>query len=388
MKFVKCVVLLSMAILLLHLVHAVPFQQKQIFHNPASGNGFGASVSAFGNTVLVGAPLDSSSGTNSGAVYLFDASTGALLHTFLSPTPSSGDEFGVSVATVGNEILIGAPLVNARDFNSGAAYLFDGFTGKLIRTILNPAPAPNAVFGASVAAMGADLLIGGSISVFLFDGDTGKLLQTFHNPDHPGGGVSQTSDGFGLSVAAVESDVLVGAPRTSIGAINSGAAYLFDSASAKLLQTFLNPAPVRDGSFGQALGSVGGSIIIGAPQDVTAGMATGRVFVFNSTTGALVRSIPDPHPDPSSFNSFGFSIAALGVNIIVGAPGDSTAAGNAGTVYILDSSTFGIVQTITDPAATRSDQFGQSLAVTGSALVIGAVRFPANSPGGAAYLFG
>jgi hypothetical protein len=53
-------------------------------------------------------------------VYLF-STNGTLLTTFTNPMPASYDNFGYSVAAVGNDrMLIGAYLDN----NTGAAYLF------------------------------------------------------------------------------------------------------------------------------------------------------------------------------------------------------------------------------------------------------------------------
>ena len=51
--------------------------------------------------------------------------TGNLLHTFDDPTPTSGGEFGSSVALDGNNVLIGAPLGNTNSPFVGQAHLFD-----------------------------------------------------------------------------------------------------------------------------------------------------------------------------------------------------------------------------------------------------------------------
>ena len=123
----------------------------------------GFSVAAVGNNVLVGAPQDKTSGTNAGAAYLFDGSTGALLLALLNPTPTAEDQFGYCVAAVGNDILVGARLDDTGATNAGAAYLFDGSTGALLATILNPTPNVNDQFGFSVAGVGNDLLVGASL---------------------------------------------------------------------------------------------------------------------------------------------------------------------------------------------------------------------------------
>ena len=75
---------------------------------------FGDSVGAMGSNVLVGAPLDDTGGEDAGAAYLFDGATGDLLQTFLNPNPDhppfSADRFGSSVAGFGGDVLVSAPL--------------------------------------------------------------------------------------------------------------------------------------------------------------------------------------------------------------------------------------------------------------------------------------
>ena len=91
---------------------------------PASDDLFGSSVSISGNNVLVGAPADDTGVTNAGSAYLFDATNGNLLKTFQKTTPVGGDNFGVSVSLDGNNLLIGADLVDTGAPGAGAAYLF------------------------------------------------------------------------------------------------------------------------------------------------------------------------------------------------------------------------------------------------------------------------
>ncbi len=80
----------------------------------ASGGGFGSAVASDYGNVAVGAPY----ANLSGAVYLYDGvptalesvSTydyGQLIHVFADPNPTSGDEFGASLAVVGNELVVG-----------------------------------------------------------------------------------------------------------------------------------------------------------------------------------------------------------------------------------------------------------------------------------------
>lgn len=87
----------------------------------APGDGFGYAVSAVGNNILVGAGADDTAGTDAGIAYLYDGSTYEKLLTIPNPNPASRDEFGNSVAGVGNDVLIAA---RQPDVGPGVAYLF------------------------------------------------------------------------------------------------------------------------------------------------------------------------------------------------------------------------------------------------------------------------
>jgi hypothetical protein len=153
--------------------------------SPAASDFFGNALAAFGSDLIVAARSDNTGATDAGAVYLFSGSNGALLRTFLNPVPASGDQFGFSVATVGNSglILVGAHLKNVPSDDEGAAYLIDGNNGTLVQTFNNPGTPPNV------------------------------------------------DDNFGFSVAGIGNKVLIGAPNDDTGASNSGAVYLFASAN-------------------------------------------------------------------------------------------------------------------------------------------------------------
>ena len=189
---------------------------------PATGDIFGISVVLNGNTALIGALGDNN---NASSAYLFDISSGARLRTFLSPNPGAGDEFGISVALSGNTALIGADGFNS---NAGAAYLYDVSNGNLLQSFFSPTPAAGDYFGQRVALGGSSALIGAARdnsnpgSAYLFDVATGNLLQSFTNPTGIAG------DFFGFSVALSDSTALIGADGDGR---YTGAAYVYASTS-------------------------------------------------------------------------------------------------------------------------------------------------------------
>lgn len=245
--------------------------QKFVNPNPASPpfnrDFFGDSVTGFGDDVLVSAPQEDVVSQDEGAVYLFDGATGQLLHTFLSPTPDIGDDFGSAVATVGNNIAIAAAFDATAAVNGGAVYLFDG-NGNLITTITSPNPVEFSQFGNALAAFGDDLLIAeqrgftGNLragAVHLYDGATGAFIRSYFNP------TPEAFELFGNSLAVSGNNVVVGALRNNKGNSVVGAAYLFDGTSGTLTATFLNPNPSVQDSFAQQVAVIGNSVLISSP---------------------------------------------------------------------------------------------------------------------------
>ncbi|MCJ7509849.1 MAG: FG-GAP repeat protein [Dehalococcoidia bacterium] len=335
----------------------------------AAGDQFGGSVAAVGGNILVGALYDDPGGvTDAGSVYLFDGPSGALLLTIPNPAPGVEDFFGHSVAGVGGNILVGAYRDDPNGVvDAGSVYLFDGTSGALLLTIPNPSQRLADLFGDSVAAVGGNILVGaqggsGSNylgSAYLFDGTTGALLRTFTDPV-PGG------SGFGVSVAGVGPNVLVGAH------LGAGGAYLFDGVTGAPLLTMANPAPGVEDMFGVSVAGVGGDILVGAHCKDPGGIPNaGSAYLFDGMSGTLLLTIDNPFPDVG--DNFGSAVAGVGGRILVGASHDDPGGiGNAGSVYLFDGASGALLLTIPNPAPGVDDLFGCSVAGVGGNILVGA----------------
>ena len=209
--------------------------QTFINPTPADDDIFGHSVSVSGDNVLVGAPLDNTGANDAGAAYLFNTTTGTLLQTFTSPIPANNDQFGGSVSLSGDKALVGAQFDNTGAINAGAAYLFNATTGTLLQTFTSPTPSTTDTFGGSVSVSGDNVLVGtggddtganDAGAAYMFNATTGTLLQTFTNPTPADG------DLFGFSVSVSGDKVLVGTPFDDTAASDSGAAYLLGERDA------------------------------------------------------------------------------------------------------------------------------------------------------------
>ncbi len=335
---------------------------------PTSEDTFGSSVAVDGNFVVVGAPSDDTAGLNIGQVHLFDANTGALIHTFDDPTPSAagGDLFGVSVAVDGNFVVVGANFDDTSGASFGQAHLFDATTGNLIHTFDDPNPTTFDLFGSSVAVDGNFVLVGDPFDetvsrsggeAYLFDATTGLLIRTFNDP-------TPAPDNFGAAVAVQGNFVLISAPGSS-------EVFLFDATTGNLIHTFDDPNPTTFDLFGSAVAIDGNFVLIGDPSDSTAGPFIGQAHLFDATTGNLIHTFDDP--TPTIFDSFGVSVAVDGDFVLIGAPIDGTAGAFVGQAHLFDATTGALIHTFNDPTVTSFDGFGGSVAIDGGTILIGAL---------------
>ena len=92
-------------------------------------------------------------------MHLFDGTTGAFIRSFFNPTPENFEFFGNSLAASGNNVLGGAIRNIKGNSRVSAAYLFDGTTGGLPATFLNPNPSVQDSFANQVAVIGDSVLI-------------------------------------------------------------------------------------------------------------------------------------------------------------------------------------------------------------------------------------
>ncbi|MFC1706546.1 LamG-like jellyroll fold domain-containing protein [Planctomycetota bacterium] len=367
------------------------FELRRTFEKetPATGDRLGISVALAGGHALVGAYQDDAGAVDAGAAYLFDKATGALLQTFQKQTPAFEDFFGYSVALAEGQALISAHCDDTGANQAGAAYLFDTETGTLLHTFQKQTQVAEDFFGYSVALGGGRALIGAPYdntgasdtgAAYLFDTETGAPLRTFLNP------TPEAGDYFGDSVALAGGRALIGAYPDNTGGNDAGAAYLFDTETGALLQTFQKPIPVAGDCLGISVALAGGHALIGAHRDGTGGTDAGAAYLFDTETGALLRTFQKQPPAASDF--FGRVVALAGGHALVGAYGDDLGTVDAGAAYLFDTDTGALLQTFQNPTPFPLDEFGRSVALAGGQALIGAPRDDAGGvDAGAAHLY-
>ena len=362
-----------------------------------AGDSFGSSVATDGNYVVVGANSeDDAPDNNSGKAYIFDATTGSLLHTLSNPNAygtSANDNFGTHAAISGNHVVVGVPNEgDAGGTQSGKAYIFDATTGSLLHTLSNPnayGTSASDQFGRSVSISGNRVIVGapyeddapsnGSGKAYIFDVTTGSLLHTLSNPNAYG---TSANDNFGYSISISGNYAIFGSHlEDEVGNTDSGKAYIFDVTTGSLLRTLSNPnayGTSASDQFGVSVAISGNLALIGARYEADAGgTLSGKAYIFDVTTGSLLHTLNNPNAHGTSANdNFGSTVSISGNLALVGVSQEDDASGTtSGKAYIFDVTTGSLLHTLNNPnpvGASAGDSFGGSVAIFGNRAVVGA----------------
>ena len=339
--------------------------------NPSAGSQFGAALATTvvpnGPLLLVGAPLaDAFVGAeDSGAVYLFDQDA-VLQFTLSKDLPMAGDRLGSALAFRNETPIVGAPFDDAAAAGGGAVYAFTG--GPLV-PLDAPIPPPGAQIGAAVAA--GNVVVAGAPGDSSDGPDAGRVVITAVGPGAPAAFSVGPADAVagaqvGAAVAAITPAIFaVGATFARAGdADGAGAVYLIEGASGAFVQRLNAPNPQPGDLFGFALAFVAGNVLVGAPFDDGAGPDAGAVYLFR-VDGVLRGVIPAP-----AGGHFGTAIASLDrPTTASGYAAISAPDVDGGIVYVVDADparpTFGrVVQILRDPRPDpeNRDRFGAALA--------------------------
>ncbi|WP_432798977.1 FG-GAP repeat protein [Poriferisphaera sp. WC338] len=129
-------------------------------NDPVEYNSFGNAVAISGNIAIVGANANDEYGINAGAVYLFDITTGNQITKLTASDTVAGDLFGYSIAISNDIALISALSHDADDPNTGAVYVFDITTGNQLAKLVATDPATFDGYGSDVGIHGNTIVIG------------------------------------------------------------------------------------------------------------------------------------------------------------------------------------------------------------------------------------
>ncbi len=139
----------------------------------------------------------------------------------------------------------------------------------------------------------------------------------------------------------------------------------------ELSQLHADDASISD-KFGVSMSSSGDTVVIGAFGDEN---ETGAAYVFVTDGESWTQEAKLVAPDGAFTDFFGWSVAITGDTIVVGSRYDDDAGGNSGSAYVFERSgtSWSYQAKLTAGDATDVDLFGESVAIDGDTIVVGAI---------------
>ena len=333
------------------------------------------------------------------------ANVACSTHKLTASDPAPQDDDGYAVDIDGQVVLAGAPTDDQRTAaNTGAAYLYQlsGTGWYQLQKLFASDFGANDQFGHSVSMQPTRVVVGAwldddhgleSGSAYVFDASGGVFSQAAKllAPDGAAGDVS------GSSVAVFGDRAVVGAPRHDHVGSDAGAAYVFlrqPNGSWTLERELVASDPGAFDRFGESVAFDKDVIVVGAPGADGTGVAAGpgAAYVFRFIGGAWGEEQKLIPPTPKPGDSFGQSVAVSGDRIVVGAPYADDSGDDSGRAHVYHSGGVGPFWSeqplLLAPDGVAADHFGTSVAVDTDAIVIGARHDdPVGSASGSAYVF-
>ena len=295
---------------------------------------------------------------------------------YVKASNTGEDLFGHSVAIDGDTMVVGAPQEDSSATgvdgdqtddsatDSGAAYVFtrSGGTWSQQAYLKSSDTDPGDLFGFSVAVAGDTVVVG--------------------------------SIGEDSNATGVDGD------STDDSATNSGAAYVFTrSGGTWSQQAYLKPSSTDNGDFfGASVGISDDTVVVGAYFEDSAATGvdgndadnsatnSGAAYVFTRSGSAWSQQAYLKASNTGNADDFGFSVAIEGDTVVVGSIGEdsdatgvngnqldnSTINGGAAYVFARSGSTWSQQAYLKASNTDASDIFGNSVAVDGDTVVVGA----------------
>lgn len=390
-------------------------QGKLLAGDAAAGDffGFTVSLSGDGNTAIVGAHADDVNGADSGSAYIFvrSGSSWTQQAKLTPPDPAAGYFFGqgVSISADGNTVLIGAYGDSDGGTNTGSAYIFtrSGITWAYQAKLMAADRAAGDIFGRSVSISGDSntVLIGahgdddkgsnsGSAYIFVRSGSTwtqqAKLVA--------GDGAASDFFGYGGSLSTDGNTALVGGYGNDDGGSNSGSAYIFTRSGSTWTQQNKLLATDRTADdffgFGLSISGDGNTALVGAYGDDDNGTGSGSAYIFTRSGSIWTQQAKLLAADAAAGDTFGYgvSLSADGNSALVGAYGADDNGANTGCAYIFtfDGGSWTQQAKLLAGDATAGDFFGRSVSISSDGLtaLVGAYGNDDNgTDSGSAYPF-
>lgn len=319
--------------------------------------------------ILVGAPKQNN-GSSYGAVHVLSGADGSSVRTVTGPGNSGlfGAEFGSALAGGADidgdsipDFAVGAPGTNGTLARVGAAYVYSGATGNLLRqyfgSLKDQARGSAVAFLEVDGDLRADLAISslqvttapvtGAVDVFSGVGDA--LLVTIVSPT--------STKWFGRALCALDDlngdgadDLAIGTPYHAQAALGTANIYIASGASGAILSSFGNSQTQLGAILGggdDLDGDGFDDVIAGDPLVTVDGVVNcGRAYAISGASGQAIWSFTDS----TSGGGIGSAVATTGdfsgdgrAEAIVSAPQETVAFLTTGRVRMLSTVDCGAV---------------------------------------------
>lgn len=301
-------------------------QQKITATDGAEGDEFGSSVAIYGDTIVIGAPRDSVNFTSQGSAYVFVRSgSGWIQQAQLTEGAGAAesDNFGSSVSIWGNTAVVGAPLDDSPTaIDRGAAFVFtrSGLTWSFQQKLTADDSDANDQLGWSVAVSGNTAIVGayldnaafsdqGSAYIFTRSGNAWSQIQKLTAQD------AAANDRFGFSVALDGNTAIVGAPLKDAENTDQGAVYVYNrSGSFVFQQKLVVSDAAASEQFGYSVAVSGENLIVGAPFSSEHGAA----YIFDRAGANWSERKKLADEKNAANEQFGFSVGISCDKVVIG----------------------------------------------------------------------
>jgi subtilisin family serine protease len=129
------------------------------------------------------------------------------------------------------------------------------------------------------------------------------------------------------------------------------------------------PLPGQGDQFGWAVAGLGDDFVVGAPGDSSTLPGAGAIHIVDGASARVVATYPNP--EPLGGDAFGLAIAVDGDRILVGAPWASRGAPASGSAFLLDALTGALLARFDAPLPGLNASFGTAVGFVGGLIAVG-----------------
>lgn len=326
-----------------------------------------SSLSTNGAAVAIGTNYYATGGEATGnIVSVYNKSNGGFRYR-LNPSNASGmDRFGKTMDMYEDLIVVGDHFGKTSSSDAyGRIHVYDLSQSNESNAFVFKKSNPTSTngYGSTVTINSSLIATAVAGGIYLYN-HSGVLQKTLTASE-----LSVSSSSFGYIIKLTEDYLFI--------SNNGGSVYQVNLSDYSLERTIVS---TEGGYFGRTMNASpdGSRLIVSAPYESTpiqaSGRTGGKVYVYDTSDGSLVRSFSQPNPNGWLFGRGSAegntgSVAVTSTHAFIGTEQDIPAASKYNPVYVYLLSDGTLQETFT--ASTTNTQFGYSIAVSGNDLVIG-----------------